>query len=156
MKIRIITVSHRQPDWVRDGYQEYARRIASGMSVELVEITPGDRGKNRTTQQVMAQEAERILAAIPAGYQCIALEVKGKHLSTEAWASAMKKYQDEAVNIAIIIGGADGLAASLSQSAQQSWSLSALTLPHGLVRLVLIEQLYRVWSLLQGHPYHRG
>jgi 23S rRNA (pseudouridine1915-N3)-methyltransferase len=144
------------PKWVTEGYQEYAKRLPRECSLVLKEIDPAKRNKSAKPQQMMEEEAKRIQAAIPKGAHVVALDVLGKSWSTETLSENMKDWLQGGQDIALLIGGPDGLSPSCLQLARQRWSLSALTMPHPLVRVLLAEQLYRGWTLIQGHPYHRA
>lgn len=154
-RLRIVAVGHKMPDWVQSGFDEYRKRMPREYAVELKELAPVHRGKNADVARAIEQEGEQVLAALAPGDHVVALEVKGKSWSTEALAEFMQKRLDEGERISFLIGGADGLSAACRQRAQTQWSLSALTLPHPLVRVLLMEQLYRAWSILHSHPYHR-
>lgn len=155
MQIHLIAVGKRPPPWVAQGYQEYARRLPPQCSLRLVEIAPGRHGKE-VREKVLREEGERILAAIPAGARVVALDVGGKRWSTEQLAGILNTWLAEGRDVALLLGGPEGLAPACKQRADMAWSLSPLTLPHGLVRIVVAEQLYRAWTVLQHHPYHRG
>jgi 23S rRNA (pseudouridine1915-N3)-methyltransferase len=155
MRIRIIAVGTRMPDWVEAGYAEYAKRMPRDCTVELVELPLAQRGKNIDIARAMEKEGEEMLAAIGKGEQVIALDVKGKAWSTEHLAEQMAQWRMSGSNYCLLIGGPDGLAPQCLALAQTRWSLSALTLPHPLVRIVVIEQLYRACTILQNHPYHK-
>jgi len=155
MKLRLLAVGQRMPSWVSEGYQEYARRLPRDCSIELVEITPGHRSKNTNTARAMEQEAEALSKVIRPSDRIVALDVKGKPWSTEQLSSQLGEWRMSGDDIALIIGGPNGISQSLLNKAHQRWSLSALTLPHPLVRVVVAEQIYRAWTLLQGHPYHK-
>lgn len=143
------------PGWVQTGYDEYAKRLPRECALELRELPLAQRGKNADIARAVEKESESMLAAIPNGDCVIALDIPGKPQSTQAIATALQRWQQEGVNISFLIGGPDGLGAGCLARATESWSLSNLTLPHSLVRIVLAEQLYRAWSLLNNHPYHR-
>ena len=143
------------PAWVETGYQEYAKRLPRDFSVEVVELALGPRGKSGSVEKAIAKEGEQMLAAIPDGDKVIALDVLGKPWSTEKLAGNLANWRMEGFNYSLLIGGPDGLAKSCLARADLKWSLSALTLPHPLVRIVLIEQLYRAWTILNNHPYHK-
>ena len=143
MRIRLIAAGTRLPQWVDEGVAEYGRRFSRGLKFELVEIP-------------LAREAERMRAAIGAGDYVVALEVSGRALTTPQLAKWLAARMAGGKNLALLVGGPDGLDAGLSARADFRWSLSPLTWPHGLVRVMVAEQLYRAHSLLQGHPYHRG
>lgn len=155
MRIHLIAVGLRMPAWVESGYGEYAKRLPAECSLKLVEIPLAKRGKNADIARLQQQEAERILNAIPKGAKVVALEVTGKSWSTQKLSDHMQDWLQGGQDIALLVGGPDGLSAECRQRADLLWSLSPLTLPHPLVRIVLAEQLYRAWSIIQGHPYHR-
>ena len=155
MKILILSVGSRPPEWVRRGFEEYTKRMPPECRVELVEIAPAKRSKTMPPERLREQESERILAALPKGARVVALEVGGKSWSTEALAERLESWQLEGRDIALLVGGPDGLAPACRSRADELWSLSPLTLPHMLVRILLAEQLYRAWSITRGHPYHK-
>ncbi|WP_075184968.1 23S rRNA (pseudouridine(1915)-N(3))-methyltransferase RlmH [Teredinibacter haidensis] len=158
MKVYLLTVGSKMPGWVQQGYQEYAKRMPREMETHLVELPLANRSKNTNTQAVKDAEAEQILSAIdslPGHKHIIALDVLGKNLTTEKLADKMAGWQMEGVCPCLIIGGPDGLAQKVLQMAAEKWSLSGLTLPHPLVRVLIMEQLYRAWTILQNHPYHK-
>jgi len=156
MRIRLIAVGERMPRWVAQGFEEYAKRLPRDCRLELCEIAAGRRGKGQDPARAVAEEGRRMLAALPTGARVIALDVGGQPWSTEELAAQMTRWRRLGETVALLVGGPDGLAPACLQRADQRWSLSRLTLPHPLVRVVLAEQLYRAWSLLQGHPYHRA
>lgn len=156
MKIRLLTVSQRQPDWVVAGYEEYARRLPRESKLELVEIAPGRRGSGRTAEQARREEGEKILKVVGNDDRLIALDEKGKSPDTKKLADWLGDWLMDGRDISLVIGGADGLDESVLARAERRWSLSPLTLPHGMVRVIVAEQLYRAWSIRSGHPYHRG
>ncbi len=143
------------PDWVQAGYSEYAKRLPRECALELKEIPLATRSKNTDIARAIEKESESILASIPAQERVIALDVLGKPQTTQTLADALRDWQMQGGNTSLLIGGPDGLSANCLARANQRWSLSGLTLPHPLVRIVLAEQLYRAWSLLNHHPYHR-
>lgn len=143
------------PAWVTTGYDTFIKRLPKEFTPILKEIQPGRRAKKGDVKRAIAEETERILQAIPANCHVIALDENGKHWSTHKLAENMQDWTHSGQDVALIIGGADGLSMEVKQRAAMLWSLSALTLPHALVRVVLAEQLYRGWSLLTNHPYHR-
>ncbi len=155
MKFMVISVGHKMPGWITDGFNEYAKRMPREAKIELVEIKPEPRTTGKTTVQIMEAEAQRIQAALPAACLRIALDERGAAWATRQLADKMRLWMGEGRDVAFIIGGADGLHESVKNSAQQQLALSALTLPHGMVRVLLAEQLYRAHSLLHNHPYHR-
>ena len=150
IKLRIVALGHRMPAWVDAGYEEYAKRIA----LTLVEIKPEPRTQGKTVAQLLALEAVRVRAAC-AGCRMVVLDERGKALTTRDLASKLDRWKDDAQDIAFVIGSADGLDASLKREADALVALSSFTLPHGLVRVMMAEQLYRAISLNAGHPYHR-
>jgi 23S rRNA (pseudouridine1915-N3)-methyltransferase len=156
MKLNLLAVGNKMPTWVTDGYQEYAKRLPRECSLHLHEIAPAKRGKSGSSTQWMREEGERILEAVPSNHHVVALDVKGKPWSTEQLAEQLKNWQADGRDVSLLVGGADGLTQECLQRANQRWSLSALTLPHPLVRIVMAEQLYRAWTVLQNHPYHRA
>jgi 23S rRNA (pseudouridine1915-N3)-methyltransferase len=155
MRIRIIAIGTKMPDWVETGYAEYAKRMPRDLVVEMVELPLAVRSKNTDIQKAMEKEGEAILSAIGKNEQVIALDVKGKAWSTEQLAENLAAWKMSGDNFCLLIGGPDGLSPAILQMASIKWSLSPLTLPHPLVRILLIEQLYRACSILQNHPYHK-
>jgi 23S rRNA (pseudouridine1915-N3)-methyltransferase len=155
MKIRILTITHKCPAWVQEGYIEYAKRLPAQCSLELVEIPAEKRTANADLQRIAEREGEKMLAAINQRHHVIALDVKGEAWNTEKLASEMGNWLQSGRNIDLLVGGPEGLASSCVAKAQQKWSLSPLTFPHIIVRLIVAEQIYRAHSILQGHPYHR-
>jgi 23S rRNA (pseudouridine1915-N3)-methyltransferase len=143
------------PDWVERGFEEYAKRFPLSCRLELVETPAAKRTKNSVIEQLIEQEGEKLLATIKPGNQVIALEVKGQMWSTEQLAMHLKNWQSDGRNVDLLVGGPDGLSQKCLQKAETKWSLSPLTLPHPLVRILIAEQLYRATSILQNHPYHR-
>jgi 23S rRNA (pseudouridine1915-N3)-methyltransferase len=156
MHIHIIAVGKRMPQWVDDAYREYARRMPRHCSLNLIEITAGHRGKNADLVRINRDEGERLLAAIPAGARVIALERRGRDKSTEELVAALDRWLQDGQDVALLIGGPEGLSEECLTRADEIWSLSSLTLAHPVVRVVLAEQLYRAWSIQAGLPYHRG
>lgn len=155
MLIHLIAIGTRMPSWVEEGYNEYAKRMPIESKLKLIEIGAGKRGKNSDIKRLIQQEGEKMLAAIPKSAKVIALDVLGKTLSTKELAQELKNWQGSGQDIAILIGGPEGLSDGCLKVAQQKISLSKLTLPHPLVRVVLAEQLYRATTILKGHPYHK-
>lgn len=153
VKFIVVAVGHRMPAWVDAGFAEYAGRMPRDARVDLVALKPAPRGG--PLQRVLETESERIAAAIPAGCYKVTLDERGKLLDTRELARRIAGWQNAGRDIAVVIGGADGLAQGVKKSADLVWSLSPLTLPHGLARVVLAEQLYRAVSILHNHPYHR-
>ncbi|WP_036252314.1 23S rRNA (pseudouridine(1915)-N(3))-methyltransferase RlmH [Methylobacter sp. BBA5.1] len=155
MQINLISVGNRMPDWVRQGYDEYAKRLPRECELVLKEIAPGKRGKNSDVARIVKEEGERMLAAIPQGVHVVTLDIPGKPWTTPDLAQAMKRWLESGQNIALLVGGPEGLSDAAKQIARESWSLSTLTFPHPLVRIIVAEQIYRAWSILHNHPYHR-
>lgn len=156
MKINLLAVGTRMPGWVTQGYEEYSRRLPRECPLQLNEIAPAKRGKTGSAAQWKRDEASRLLAAVPDSHHVVALEVTGSRWSTEQLAGQMQSWLADGRDVSLLVGGPDGLDERCLQRADQQWSLSALTLPHPLVRIVLAEQLYRAWTVLQNHPYHRA
>ena len=155
MRITLISASSKQPDWVRSGFDEYARRLRGPVSLSLIEVPLPKRTRSSAIDRLIAAEGERMLAAVPAGAHVIALDEKGKSFRTAELARRLESWIGLGQPVALLVGGPDGLAPGCLERAGERWSLSPLTLPHGLVRIVVAEALYRAHSLLQGHPYHR-
>lgn len=155
MKLKIIAVGHKMPDWVAAGFAEYAKRMPREASIQLLELKPDKRAAGKGSEQVREAEAQRILEAVGKDY-LIALDEHGQEVTTLKLAARFKTWLSGGRDVSLAIGGADGLHPNVIQKADWIWSLSPLTLPHGMVRVVLAEQLYRAWSVLNNHPYHRG
>jgi len=155
MRIGIITIGTRMPPWICQGVEEYSKRMPRELRVEWKELPLARRGKDASPAQLCEKEGEQILRAIPAGDHVIALDVKGKSLSTGQLARHLSDWQMSGDNYSLLIGGPDGLSPACLERAEQRWSLSDLTLPHPLVRILLAEQLYRAWTITVNHPYHR-
>lgn len=155
MKITILAVGKRMPEWVEMAYGEYAKRLPRELSPTLIELPLALRTKNAAVEKLKQEEGEQMLAALPQHNRVIVLDVPGKNISTEGLAKKIENWQMNGQDISILIGGPDGLSSACLSRADESWSLSAMTLPHPLVRIVLIEQLYRAWTILTNHPYHK-
>lgn len=155
MRLHLIAVGNRMPGWVEQGYAEYAKRLPADCALQLHEIAPGKRTKGADLERARREEGEKMLAALPKGAYVVALEVGGRDWSTEDLAQRLAEWRQLGRDVALLVGGPEGLADTCRARADVQWSLSRLTLPHPLVRIVLAEQVYRAWSLLQGHPYHR-
>lgn len=155
MRITILSVGHRAPAWIQDGVQEYLRRMPPEARVESLELKPEERGAGRSTDKARTIEGERMLAALPQGATLLALDERGKSVSTQGLSVMLAAWMRDGSHPVFAIGGADGLSDAVKARADKLVSLSALTLPHALVRVVLAEQLYRAWSILAHHPYHR-
>jgi 23S rRNA (pseudouridine1915-N3)-methyltransferase len=154
MRLLIVAVGQRVPDWARTAWDDYAKRFPAELKVELKAVKTEPRG-SRTVDQLVSAERTRIEAAIPKGARIVALDERGTALGTVALAAKLKHWQLEGADVALVIGGPDGLDPALRQAAHERIRLSDLTLPHAMVRVLLIEQLYRAWSINANHPYHR-
>lgn len=154
MKLRIVALGHRMPAWVATGFAEYAKRLPRDYELETVELKPASRDSGKPAAQLLAAEALRIRAAC-AGYTVVALDERGAAWTTRQLAEHLQRWRDSAQDVAFVIGSADGLDDAVKRDASAVFALSALTLPHGLARVMLAEQLYRAVSVLIGHPYHR-
>ncbi|HEV3240358.1 MAG TPA: 23S rRNA (pseudouridine(1915)-N(3))-methyltransferase RlmH [Casimicrobiaceae bacterium] len=154
MKLRIVALGQRMPAWVAAGFDDYARRLPREFALELIELKPEPRGRGKSPTQILAAEAARIATATR-GWTIVALDERGEAWSTAQLAARVRGWSNGGQSVAFVIGSADGLAEAIRRDADVTMALSALTLPHGLARVVLAEQLYRAASLLQGHPYHR-
>lgn len=156
MMIHLLAVGDRMPRWVQEGYDEYARRLPAECALRLVEIAPGRRGKNADLARIVRDETKRLLAAVPKDVTLVALEVGGASWSTEELVARLDEWMAGGRDLALLVGGPDGLGEAARAGADRQWSLSPLTLPHPLVRILVAEQLYRAWSILRNHPYHRA
>jgi 23S rRNA (pseudouridine1915-N3)-methyltransferase len=156
MKARLIAVGDNAPPWVAEGFSEYRKRLSHWLPLDLVEIAPGLRGRNRDAARATSDEGARVLAALPKQGYAIALDVTGKAYSSEQLAQRLEAWRGQGRDLAFLIGGPEGHADEVVERADERWSLGPLTLPHMLVRLVLAEQLYRAAALLANHPYHRA
>ena len=154
MKLRIVALGVRMPAWVDAAFDDYARRMPREFALELLELKPESRDRAKTLAKVLAAEAERVAAATK-GFLVVALDERGEAWATSQLANKLRAWRDSASPVAFVIGSADGLAGTVKRDADVIMALSALTLPHGLARIVLVEQVYRAASLLRGHPYHR-
>ncbi|WP_196139357.1 23S rRNA (pseudouridine(1915)-N(3))-methyltransferase RlmH [Aliikangiella sp. G2MR2-5] len=155
MKIKLVAVGTKMPDWVEKGFINYAQRMPRDCSLELIEIPAAKRSKNQNSAQWMEKEGQAILRSLETSDFVVALDVKGKNWSTQQLADNIKQWQLGGSNIALLVGGPDGLSEECLARANAKWSLSALTLPHPLVRVILAETIYRAWSVTVNHPYHR-
>jgi 23S rRNA (pseudouridine1915-N3)-methyltransferase len=155
MKLLILAVGNKMPSWITEGFNEYTKRMPREAAISLVEIKPEPRNSGKTAAQIMEAEAQRIRAALPVSALCIALDEHGATPTTRQLSQHMQDWMQQGCDVAFVIGGADGLHESVKRQARQLMALSALTLPHGMVRVLLAEQLYRAHSLLHNHPYHR-
>lgn len=155
MRIHLIAVGTRMPGWVETAYADYAARLPHECRLELIEIAPAQRGKNTDIARAKQQEGEKILKALPRDSLVVALDEHGRQLSSVDWSTELKSWMQSGRDTCLLVGGPDGHAPEVLSRAQQKWSLSRLTLPHALVRVFVAEQLFRAWSLLANHPYHR-
>ncbi len=154
MRLWVVAVGLRVPDWAQTAWDDYAKRFPPEIKLELKAVKTEPRG-SKTTDTLFAAERERIQAAIPRGCRIVALDERGASLNTLALAHKLKQWQLEADDVALVIGGPDGLEPEFKQNAHERIRLSDLTLPHAMVRVLLVEQLYRAWSINANHPYHR-
>lgn len=155
MKIRLLTITHKSPVWIQTGYEDYAKRLPASCSLELVEIPAEKRTSNADLKRITEREGEKMLATIKPNHRVIALDVKGKLWTTEQLAENILQWQQDGRNIDLLVGGPEGLASVCLEKAEFKWSLSPLTFPHIIVKLIVAEQIYRAWSITQSHPYHR-
>ena len=155
MQLIVAAVGHKMPAWIEAGFQEYAKRMPPECRLVLKEVKPIERAANKSAESVMAQERARIEAVLPKAGRVIALDERGTTMTTLELAQQLSIWQQHGGDVSFVIGGADGLDAEFKQNADQLLRLSSMTLPHGLVRVMLAEQLYRAWSILKNHPYHR-
>jgi 23S rRNA (pseudouridine1915-N3)-methyltransferase len=154
MKLRVVALGHRMPAWVADAWDDYAHRMPREWVVDLIELKPEPRGRGKTVAQLLATEGQRVAVACK-GALVVALDERGQPWATRELAARLARWREAAQDVAFVIGSADGLADTVKRGAAAVVSLSALTLPHALARVILAEQLYRAVSLLAGHPYHR-
>lgn len=155
MRITVIAVGTRMPAWVAAGTDAYRKRLPPHIKLEIVEVQPGQRSAQRPVEAALRKEEEQLLKRAARADRIIALDERGKEWSSSDLATQMLSWQQDAPDVALLIGGPDGLTDACRQRADAVWSLSRLTLPHALVRVVLAEQIYRAWTIMQGHPYHR-
>lgn len=155
MQLIVAAVGHKMPAWIEAGFQEYAKRMPPECRLVLKEIKPIERSSGKNAETVMAQERTRIEAALPKGGRVIALDEHGVHMTTVQLSRQLSTWQQQGGDVSFVIGGADGLDAEFKKNADMLVRLSNMTLPHGLIRVILAEQLYRAWSILRNHPYHR-
>jgi 23S rRNA (pseudouridine1915-N3)-methyltransferase len=156
VKAVLIAVGERAPDWVASGFSEYQKRLSHWLPLSLLEIAPGMRGKGRDAARATSEEGARVLAALPKHAHVISLDGRGKSHTSEQLARRLEAWRQGGCDLALLIGGPEGHAPEVIATADESWSLGPLTLPHMLVRLIVAEQLYRAASLLANHPYHRA
>jgi 23S rRNA (pseudouridine1915-N3)-methyltransferase len=156
LRLSLITASNRQPEWVDDGADDYAKRLRGRCTLEMKAIPLARRTASTPTERAIDDEGERMLALVPSAAHVVALLESGKPWSTNELAAKLEGWMQRGAPVAFLVGGPDGLGAACMARANERWSLSRLTLPHGLVRVVVAEALYRAWSLLENHPYHRA
>jgi 23S rRNA (pseudouridine1915-N3)-methyltransferase len=156
LRLSLITASNRQPEWVDAGADDYAQRLRGRCTLEIKTVPLARRTSSTPTERAVADEGERMLAQLPSAAHVVALLENGKAWSTKDLAAKLENWMQRGAPIAFLVGGPDGLSEACVARANERWSLSALTLPHGLVRVVVAEALYRAWSLLENHPYHRA
>lgn len=156
MRIHLVAVGKRMPSWISDGFSEYALRLRSGVQLKLIEVDTPRRGQKADLSRIIREEGTRLLQAAPAGTYRIALDQSGRSYDSESLAVQLEKWMTLGRDIALLVGGPDGLSDEVLESADQCWSLSPLTLAHPLVRIVIAEQLYRAYAISRGLPYHRS
>jgi len=156
LRLLLIAASQRQPGWVDEGFADYAERVRGRARLELKVVPLARRSAGASVERAIADEAERLLAAVPTGAHVVALAEDGKPWTTADLATKLESWMQRGAPVAFLIGGPDGLGQACLDRAAERWSLSKLTLPHGLVRVVAAEALYRAWSVLERHPYHRA
>lgn len=154
MKLLLVAVGHRPPAWAESAYEDFAKRFPPELRLELKAVKAETRG-SKTAEQLMAAEAARIEAALPRGVRRVVLDERGERLTTQQLAARLRAWMQDGRDVAFVVGGPDGLDATLKQSADETLRLSDLTLPHAFVRVLLAEALYRAWTVTVNHPYHR-
>jgi 23S rRNA (pseudouridine1915-N3)-methyltransferase len=156
MRIRLLTITQKTPSWIQEGYTDYIKRLPAACTLELVEIHAEKRLANADIKRITEREGEKMLSCIKPHHYVIALDVKGALWSTEQLSQQLANWQQAGRNIDLLVGGPEGLAPACLLKANEKWSLSPLTFPHIIVRLLVAEQIYRAWTILEKHPYHRG
>lgn len=156
MQINLMTIGNKMPSWVNEGFSEYCKRLPRDYQLNLIEIPAQPRIKNSNIEKIILEEGNALLAKIPKGNKIIVLEVTGKQLTTEQLATQLQNFHDKSCNISLLIGGPEGLSQTCLNAAEMKWSLSNLTFPHPLVRVIIAEQIYRAYSIITHHPYHRA
>lgn len=156
MRLVMLAVGTRMPRWVSEGFDTYRRRLPPHLRLELEEIAPGPRRPRTDPGAAVLQEGEQLLRRLSGPQHVVALDERGTQHSTAELATALADWQTRVPRVSLLVGGPDGLAPACRERADELWSLSRLTLPHALVRVLVAEQLYRAWTILQGHPYHRA
>jgi 23S rRNA (pseudouridine1915-N3)-methyltransferase len=155
MRVRLIAIGTRMPKWIEEGFKDYAERLPREVKLELTEIAVEHRGKNADIARLREAEGDKLLKAAGEA-RLIAFDERGELLDTVGWSKALKVWMQDGRDVALLIGGPDGHAPAVLSGAEARWSLSKMTFPHALVRVIVAEQLYRAWSVLANHPYHRG
>ena len=155
LTIHLVAVGEKMPSWVDQGFAEYQKRIRGRLSLKLIEVPAGKRGRNANIERVIADEDQRLQSAIPSRCHRIALDRGGRALSTLQIVERMEQWLQDGEQVALLVGGPEGLSKQMLDSVNETWSLSALTFAHPIVRVLLAEQLYRCYSVLEGLPYHR-
>ena len=155
MKIHLIAIENSPPQWVNQGYETYQKRLPVDYELRLISVPAIKRKQHLNTDDILKEEGERLLRAVPRHNCLIALDRLGQSITTQKLSTKLLEWHDDHQDISILIGGPEGLSTQCLQRSQVQWSLSALTLPHPLVKVVMAEQLYRAWSILQNHPYHK-
>ena len=156
MRLLLISVGRRMPTWVNEAFADYTKRLRGSARLELVEVEPFKRSRNTDVEQLIRKEGERLLSLAPPDHRLVALDIMGKQFSSENLAQKLGNWIDHAQDVALLVGGADGLSAQVLEQTDECWSLSRFTLAHSLVRVVIAEQLYRAHSIVMGLPYHRN
>jgi 23S rRNA (pseudouridine1915-N3)-methyltransferase len=156
LRLILLAAANRQPDWVDTGFREYAGRLRGRCTLELVTTALARRTASTPAERAAAEEGARLLKRVPSGAHLVALTERGQPWTTRQLADRLERWMQRGVPVCLLVGGPDGLSSECAARAAEHWSLSPLTLPHGLVRVVAAEALYRAWSLLEGHPYHRA
>ncbi len=155
MIVHLIAIGSNMPNWVKDGFEEYQGRLRNEVQLKMVEIPAQARKKNADIRKILKEEGQKMMAAVPKGARIVGLDVIGKAVTTPELSQMMAGWLQGGTDIALLIGGPEGFSDEVKQSFQQSISLSKLTLPHPMVRILVAEQLFRGWSILHNHPYHR-
>lgn len=155
MHLHLIAVGKRMPAWIKEGFAEYNKRLPAELRLNLIEITPAVRGKSDSIKKAIMEENRRIRAAIPKNSLVVAIDEKGRQFNSIQLSKKIASWLQQGRDVSFVIGGADGLDDDFKKSADEIWSLSPMTLPHALVRVIVAEQIYRAWSILKNHPYHR-
>ncbi|MBT8125982.1 MAG: 23S rRNA (pseudouridine(1915)-N(3))-methyltransferase RlmH [Gammaproteobacteria bacterium] len=156
MRVYLTAVGHKMPSWVYQACDEYIKRLPPELQIKTIEVPLIKRGKNADIKRIRRDESRKLIAAVPSGCALIALDVQGRKVTTEQLAERLDQWMLHGKDIALLVGGPDGLSDEILQQAEQRLSLSDLTFPHPLVRIIIAEQLYRAWSILSHHPYHRA